>query len=43
LRRSVIGADLPFHDAGGVIVETESYDPGDPASHSFGQRRTARN
>ena len=41
--RALIGVELQFKGAGGRIVETESYDPTDPASHSYGERRTARN
>src|SRR5437763_3843667 len=41
--RALIGVALTFSGAGGIIVETESYDPTDPASHSFGERITARN
>ncbi len=41
--RALIGAELTFGGAGGRIVETESYDPTDPAAHSFGWRRTPRN
>jgi DNA-3-methyladenine glycosylase len=41
--RALLGVDLRFRGAGGRIVETESYDPTDPASHSYGERRTPRN
>ncbi len=42
LARELIGATLLFDGAGGVIVETEAYDPTDPASHSYAGP-TARN
>lgn len=41
--RALIGTTLMFGNTGGIIVETESYDPSDPASHSYGERRTTRN
>jgi len=41
--RALIGVELRFRGAGGRIVEVESYDPTDPASHSYGERRTPRN
>src|SRR3546814_4348377 len=31
----LIGAELLFDGAGGVIAEVEAYEPDDPASHSF--------
>jgi DNA-3-methyladenine glycosylase len=33
--RELLGATVLFDSVGGIIVETEAYDPGDPASHSF--------
>jgi DNA-3-methyladenine glycosylase len=31
----LLGAELLFDGVGGLIVETEAYDPDDPASHAF--------
>ena len=39
----LIGAELYVSGVGGIIVEVEAYDPSDPASHAFGNRRTSRN
>ena len=33
--RELIGCELRFRDAGGVIVETESYERQDPACHAY--------
>ena len=39
----LIGAELFVDGVGGIIVEVEAYDHEDPASHGYGNRRTARN
>lgn len=41
--RDLLGAVLLVAGVGGPIVETESYDGEDPASHSYPMRRTDRN
>jgi DNA-3-methyladenine glycosylase len=40
--RDLIGCTIGFEGVGGVIVEAESYDAGDPACHAF-NGRTHRN
>jgi DNA-3-methyladenine glycosylase len=41
--RDLIGVTVTMRGVGGPIVEVESYDPDDDASHSFGRRQTPRN
>ena len=41
--RALIGTTLTVGGVGGIIVETESYDSTDPASHAFERRQTGRN
>jgi DNA-3-methyladenine glycosylase len=41
--RALIGTQFMVAGVGGIIVEVESYDTGDPASHCFGGRRTPSN
>jgi DNA-3-methyladenine glycosylase len=39
----LIGSELYVDGVGGMVVELEAYDPDDPASHGYGNRRTPRN
>jgi DNA-3-methyladenine glycosylase len=41
--RDLIGVTVTLRGVGGPVVEVESYDPDDAASHSFGRRQTPRN
>lgn len=41
--RELIGVEIAVGGAAGIIVETESYDPSDAASHSYGAKQTPRN
>jgi DNA-3-methyladenine glycosylase len=41
--RALIGVPILLDGVGGIIVETESYDSDDPASHSYKMRQSARN
>ncbi|MGH6872389.1 MAG: DNA-3-methyladenine glycosylase [Rhizomicrobium sp.] len=41
--RALIGTVLTVGGVGGIVVETEAYDPTDPAAHSYGGKITKRN